>query len=108
MHGTNIKLFADLISERLEISCDALSGANIANEVARDRFSETTIGVRKKEDGDMWKKLFSEYTGVRPLLECSGSHQRISAVLSSQVTQGIWPCVTSRLSQSTGQYKRHW
>lgn len=59
VHGTNIKLFADLISERLEISCDALSGANIANEVARDRFSETTIGVRKKEDGDMWKKLFT-------------------------------------------------
>jgi glycerol-3-phosphate dehydrogenase (NAD+) len=65
VHGTEIKLFADLISERLEISCDALSGANIANEVARDRFSETTIGVRKKEDGEMWLKLFSE-SKMRP------------------------------------------
>ncbi|KAI9639588.1 NAD-dependent glycerol-3-phosphate dehydrogenase C-terminus-domain-containing protein [Dioszegia hungarica] len=59
VNGSDIKLFADIISERLEISCAALSGANIANEVARDRFSETTIGVRKKEDGDMWKKLFT-------------------------------------------------
>jgi glycerol-3-phosphate dehydrogenase (NAD+) len=59
VNGSDIKLFADMISDRLEISCAALSGANIANEVAKDRFSETTIGVRKKEDADMWKKLFS-------------------------------------------------
>lgn len=65
MHGTNIKLFADLISERLDISCDALSGANIASEVARDRFSETTIGVRNKADGPMWLKLFSELRSGR-------------------------------------------
>ena len=70
MKGGDIKLFADIITERLEISCAALSGANIANEVARDRFSETTIGVRKKEDGEMWQKLFSKLIYAACSLVC--------------------------------------
>lgn len=47
-----------MIEERLGLSCSALSGANIADEVANDRFSETTIGYRKEEEGKMWQKLF--------------------------------------------------
>jgi glycerol-3-phosphate dehydrogenase (NAD+) len=47
-----------VIEERLGLSCSALSGANIADEVANDRFSETTIGYRKEEEGKMWQKLF--------------------------------------------------
>ncbi|RXK40869.1 glycerol-3-phosphate dehydrogenase (NAD(+)) [Tremella mesenterica] len=58
VHGNDIRIFADVIESQLGISCSALSGANIASEVAIDRFSETTIGYRKKEDGEMWKKLF--------------------------------------------------
>ncbi|WVR07201.1 glycerol-3-phosphate dehydrogenase (NAD(+)) [Kwoniella sp. DSM 27419] len=56
--GSNIHVFADVIQEKLGISCSALSGANIANEVACDRFSETTIGYRTEEEGKMWQKLF--------------------------------------------------
>ncbi|AFR92257.1 glycerol-3-phosphate dehydrogenase (NAD(+)) [Cryptococcus neoformans] len=58
VHGDDIHIFADLIEQRLGIPCSALSGANIANEVARDTFSETTIGYRNKEDGELWLKLF--------------------------------------------------
>jgi glycerol-3-phosphate dehydrogenase (NAD+) len=58
--GSDIHIFADVIEERLGVSCSALSGANIANEVATDRFSETTIGYRKKDEGEMWQKLFCE------------------------------------------------
>jgi glycerol-3-phosphate dehydrogenase (NAD+) len=58
VEGEHITLFADLISDKLGVSCSALSGANIAPEVARDRFSETTIGYRKKEEGEMWHELF--------------------------------------------------
>ena len=36
-------LFSDSISEKLGIYCGALSGANIATEVALEKFSETTI-----------------------------------------------------------------
>ncbi|KAI9842471.1 MAG: glycerol-3-phosphate dehydrogenase [Sclerophora amabilis] len=39
----NIGLFSETIGEKLGIYCGALSGANIANEVAREKFSETTI-----------------------------------------------------------------
>lgn len=38
-----ISLFSDYIGRRLGIYCGALSGANIANEVAAEKFSETTV-----------------------------------------------------------------
>lgn len=62
VHGADIHIFADVIQKRLGIRCSALSGANIASEVAAGRFSETTIGYRKghKEDGLLWKQLFGE------------------------------------------------
>lgn len=60
VHGADIHIFADVIQNRLGIRCSALSGANIASEVAAERFSETTIGYRKdhQDDGVLWKKLF--------------------------------------------------
>ncbi|MDI1493544.1 MAG: glycerol-3-phosphate dehydrogenase [Ramalina farinacea] len=42
--ATEISLFSESIGEKLGIYCGALSGANIANEVALEKFSETTIG----------------------------------------------------------------
>ena len=39
----SISLFSESISSKLGIYCGALSGANIANEVAQEKFSETTI-----------------------------------------------------------------
>ncbi|CAI7613675.1 unnamed protein product, partial [Penicillium pancosmium] len=40
-HGIN--LFSETIGKILGIYCGALSGANIANEVAREKWSETTV-----------------------------------------------------------------
>ena len=37
------QLFSDSIGEKLGIYCGALSGANIATEVAQEKFSETTV-----------------------------------------------------------------
>lgn len=39
----DVRLFSESIGEKLSIYCGALSGANIANEVAQEKFSETTI-----------------------------------------------------------------
>lgn len=39
-----VTLYSELIMEKLGIYCGALSGANIASEVAAERFCETTIG----------------------------------------------------------------
>ncbi|KAL1963498.1 hypothetical protein VTN77DRAFT_8079 [Rasamsonia byssochlamydoides] len=39
-----VSLFSETIGKKLGIYCGALSGANIATEVAKELFSETTIG----------------------------------------------------------------
>ncbi|OQE18798.1 hypothetical protein PENFLA_c020G10538 [Penicillium flavigenum] len=39
-----VKLYSELIMEKLGIYCGSLSGANIASEVAAENFCETTIG----------------------------------------------------------------
>lgn len=60
-----IHIFSEVIKEHLGIECAALSGANIANEVAKDKFSETTIGCRDIEAAKKWAKLFeSEFFRV--------------------------------------------
>ncbi|KAI8971069.1 glycerol-3-phosphate dehydrogenase [NAD+] [Pilobolus umbonatus] len=52
------RLFSEEISRILDIPCAALSGANIANEVADEKFCESTIGSANMEDGMIFKKLF--------------------------------------------------
>lgn len=39
-----LKLISDVIQEKLGITMSVLMGANIANEVADEKFCETTIG----------------------------------------------------------------
>lgn len=59
--STKIEIFADVIESQLGIPCSALSGANIADEVANEAFSETTIGCRDLEDGGKWYSLFNTH-----------------------------------------------
>jgi len=44
-----VSLFSDTIGRKLGIYCGALSGANIASEVAAEKFSETTIAYAPPE-----------------------------------------------------------
>ncbi|KAJ5969003.1 hypothetical protein N7501_005251 [Penicillium viridicatum] len=43
VNGTGIHLFSETIGRILGIYCGALSGANIANEVAQEKWSETSV-----------------------------------------------------------------
>ncbi|KAL3829541.1 hypothetical protein ACJIZ3_018343 [Penstemon smallii] len=53
-------MISSLISEQLGINCCVLMGANIANEIALEKFSEATIGYRKdKEIMEKWVQLFN-------------------------------------------------
>ena len=56
--GTDISTFASVIEHKLRMPCSALSGANIALEVAKEQFCETTIGVPAREDGELWDAVF--------------------------------------------------
>ncbi|XP_073040954.1 glycerol-3-phosphate dehydrogenase [NAD(+)]-like [Primulina eburnea] len=53
-------MISTLISEQLGINSCVLMGANIANEIAVEKFSEATVGYRKdKEIAEKWVKLFN-------------------------------------------------
>lgn len=51
-------LMSEVISDQLSIDCSVLMGANVANEVARGDFCESTIGCRDEEKGRVLKRLF--------------------------------------------------
>ncbi|KAL7884618.1 hypothetical protein AOLI_G00073880 [Acnodon oligacanthus] len=52
-----LKLISEVIREKLGISMSVLMGANIANEVAAEKFCETTIGCKEKAHGALLKEL---------------------------------------------------
>jgi len=56
--GGGIKLISDLISQEMNIPVSVLMGANLANEVADEKFCETTIGAKDTEVGSDLKLLF--------------------------------------------------
>lgn len=51
-------LISSQIQEQLNIECSVLMGANLAIEVAQNRFCETTIGCKNDDQGKVLRKLF--------------------------------------------------
>ncbi|XP_065743711.1 glycerol-3-phosphate dehydrogenase [NAD(+)], cytoplasmic isoform X2 [Phocoena phocoena] len=52
-----LKLISEVIGERLGIPMSVLMGANIASEVADEKFCETTIGCKDLAQGQLLKEL---------------------------------------------------
>ncbi|KAJ8290849.1 hypothetical protein GJAV_G00018300 [Gymnothorax javanicus] len=52
-----LKLISDIIREKMGIDVSVLMGANIANEVAAEKFCETTIGSKNLKNGLLFKEL---------------------------------------------------
>jgi glycerol-3-phosphate dehydrogenase (NAD+) len=53
-----LTLISEIIRENLNVDVSVLMGANIASEVAKGQFCETTIGYRNRENGELMKKIF--------------------------------------------------
>ncbi|ORX58029.1 glycerol-3-phosphate dehydrogenase [NAD+] [Hesseltinella vesiculosa] len=72
--GKELSLFSEEIERILGIPCAALSGANIAIEVADEQFSEATIACRRiQEEGPIFQALFhAPYFDVRVIGDISG------------------------------------
>uniref|UniRef100_A0A673LGT5 Glycerol-3-phosphate dehydrogenase [NAD(+)] n=1 Tax=Sinocyclocheilus rhinocerous TaxID=307959 RepID=A0A673LGT5_9TELE len=56
-----LKLISEVIREKLGIKMSVLMGANIANEVAEEKFCETTIGCRDQAQGALLKELMQTH-----------------------------------------------
>lgn len=51
--------FSTVIEQILQIPCSALSGANVAFEIAKSEICETNIGYAEEESGKLWGSLLS-------------------------------------------------
>lgn len=70
------KLLSQSINDTLGIHCGVLSGANIANEVARERWSETSIAYNIPEDFRGKGKDIDEYV-LKQLFHRTYFHVRV-------------------------------
>jgi len=70
-HG--FELISGLINKELGIDCAVLMGANIANEIALEKFSEATVGCADKKNAELWRELFhTPYFHVRAVQDVAG------------------------------------
>ena len=70
---SGLTLISDLIRESLEIDVSVLMGANIAIEVAQEKFCESTIGYTVKDNADVFQKVFNTpYFRVNTVQDVAG------------------------------------
>lgn len=69
-----LHLISDIIKDSLNgMDVSVLMGANLANEVAQEQFSEATIGCYNHENGIIFRDLFhSDYFRIRVIKDVHG------------------------------------
>jgi len=89
-HG-GLQLVSRIIYKALDIDVSVLMGANIAGEVAKEEFCETTIGARSEENGRYLYKLFSTpYFRVTVVSDCASVE--VCGALKNVVAVGAGIC----------------
>uniref|UniRef100_A0A3S8V2W7 Glycerol-3-phosphate dehydrogenase [NAD(+)] n=1 Tax=Nephromyces sp. MMRI TaxID=2496275 RepID=A0A3S8V2W7_9APIC len=65
--------FHQYIQNVLKIECSAISGANVAKDIADEQFSETTLGYSDQESAVVWQQLLdTKYFKVNPIPDKCG------------------------------------
>ncbi|XP_063713135.1 glycerol-3-phosphate dehydrogenase [NAD(+)], cytoplasmic-like [Symsagittifera roscoffensis] len=59
-------MISDVVKNTLNISCGALMGANLANEIAMEQFAEATIATKDESQGRIFQQVFN-----RPFFRCA-------------------------------------
>lgn len=68
-----IYTYPGVIEKELNIPCSALGGANIALDVGKGEFCETTIGVPSPKDAGLWHAVFDgPVFRVHPIEDVAG------------------------------------
>uniref|UniRef100_A0A4W4EVD8 Glycerol-3-phosphate dehydrogenase [NAD(+)] n=1 Tax=Electrophorus electricus TaxID=8005 RepID=A0A4W4EVD8_ELEEL len=83
-----LKLISDVIKEKLGITMTVLMGANLANEVAAEKFCETTIGCKSKEHGPLLKELM-QTTNFRVTVVAEADVVEICGALKVIMSSGL-------------------
>ncbi|KAK1901128.1 Glycerol-3-phosphate dehydrogenase [NAD(+)] cytoplasmic [Dissostichus eleginoides] len=86
-----LKLISEVIRGKLDITTTVLMGANIANEVAEEKFCETTIGCKDKAHGPMLKELM-QTTNFRVTVVEEADVVEICGALKNIVAVGAGFC----------------
>jgi len=100
MKGDSISLVTDTVEELLGIPCGALMGANIANDVAKGQFCESTIAFKDLEIGQRWKPIFDQ-PNFRIKVIQDLVLQQLCGTLKNIVATGIGFCDGLDLGEST-------
>ncbi|KAJ7999408.1 hypothetical protein DPEC_G00194110 [Dallia pectoralis] len=86
-----LKLISDVIRDKLGIAMTVLMGANIANEVAEEKFCETTIGCKNHDWGAILKELM-QTTNFRVTVVEEADVVEICGALKNIVAVGAGFC----------------
>jgi glycerol-3-phosphate dehydrogenase (NAD+) len=98
--NNNLLLFSEEIEKILGVNCAALSGANIASEVAEEQFGETTIACKDKKEGEIFLKLFhTDYFDVNVIADMRGL--QVCGALKNVVALGAGICDGLRYGNNT-------
>ncbi|KAI5304800.1 glycerol-3-phosphate dehydrogenase, partial [Ascosphaera pollenicola] len=78
-----VTLFSESIGKKLGIYCGALSGANIASEVAKELYSETTIAYDPPTLDSKGPSPVGSFTNIQDALKTSFKHRDTTGALAN-------------------------
>ncbi len=87
-----IKLISEVIRSLINVDMSVLMGANIALDVAKEDFCESTIGCRSEQQGEVLRSLFN-----RPSFRVNVVKDVAACELCGALkVKWAWPCQSGR------------